>query len=415
MTGLKWWGISAVLMVFSVAAYIRLATEPSDFGEDQKVDLAAEEVIYPHIISPGSTLYNVLRELSVSPQEIQAIVTAAKPVMDLSRLRGGTQFRLMHLTDPSSELIGVEFLLSPIERIEIKKSDGNWAANKISETVDSKIVTFNGVVESSLWESAESAKMDPNLIVQLAEIFAWQVDFSREVRARDRWRLSVEQKFVRGRPIGWGAILAAEYQNADRNFTAVLYQNGDVSGYYAADGSSLRRMFLKSPIRYGRISSRFQRKRFHPVLKINRPHLGVDYAAPSGTPIRTVGDGVVAYAGWLGGGGRTIKIRHNGSYQTNYLHLSRIEKGIRVGSRVQQGQTIGYVGSSGLATGPHLHFEFVQSGRVLDPLSQKFPTAEPVSQARLTEFKSHALAQLSGLPVWEPVALSDQREPAGKN
>lgn len=395
-------GVGFALALTIIAAVLTWSSREAEWdgAGEPAVDALAEEPVYPHLIPSRSTLYNVLREMNVSPSTIHEIVTGAKPVMDLGKLHAGTQFRLVRLTDPSSDLIGIEFLLSPIEKIEVKKVDGVWSAEKIVGTVESKVVHFQGSVKSTLWESAEEARMDPILIVQLAEIFAWQVDMAREVRVNDRWRLSVERKFVRGRPIGWGSILAAEYENAGRAFTAVLYQAGNTSGYYAADGSSLRRMFLKSPIRYGRISSRFQMRRFHPVLKIHRPHLGVDYAAPTGTPIRSVGDGTVTHAGWLGGGGRTIKVRHNSSYQTHYLHLSRIEKGIRNGVRIQQGQTIGYVGSTGLASGPHLHFEFVYNGKVVDPLGQKFPTAEPVPPAQLSDFQTLAQQTLSALPGW---------------
>lgn len=363
---------------------------------------ATEQVVYPHIISPRSTLYNVLKELGVSSQVIQQIVTATKPVIDLGRLRAGTQFRMIHLTDPTSQLVGLEFYLSPVERILIKNVEGFWQAEKVTEVVETKLVTFRGVVETTLWESAEAAQMDPNLIVQLSEIFAWQVDFAREVRINDRWRISIEQKFVRGQAIGWGSILAAEFENEGQLYTAILFKTGpEQYGYYAADGSSLRRMFLKSPIRFGRVTSGFNMRRFHPVLKVRRPHLGVDYGAPVGTPIRSVGNGVVTHAGWMGGGGNTVKIRHNSTYETAYLHLSRIEKGIRPGAKVQQAQVIGAVGQTGLATGPHLHFEFKQNGRVVNPLSQKFPSAEPVPNQLMAEFKVQSGSMLGRLPSWE--------------
>ena len=369
------------------------------------------EVTYPHLLPPRTSLYTVLRELNVTSQTIHQIVEAAKPIMDLGRLRAGTQFRVVHLTDPSSDLVQIEFLLSAVEILNIEKVAGVWAAQKRTETVDSRVVTFKGLVTSSLWESAEAAQMNPDLIVQLAEIFAWQVDFAREVRANDHWRLSVEQKLVRGKVIGWGSILAAEYVNADQMHNAVLFKSGEHSGYYAADGTSLRRMFLKSPIKYGRISSTFKRRRFHPILKIFRPHLGVDYAAPTGTPIRAVGDGRVTLAAWHGGGGKTIKIRHNSNYETAYLHMSRFEQGIRTGVRVEQGQVIGYVGSTGQSTGPHLHFEFVHNRKVVDPLTQAFPTAEPVPDRRLAEFQAHAINLFKGLPTWEGLDVTG-RDPS---
>lgn len=376
-----------------------LSAEPDSDFEAEPISL---EEAFPYVIPNQSTLFSVLRVQGISPQTIEEIVQASKPVYDLKNIRAGVRFQLLRENQPSAEVLGITFRFSPVEQLEIKKENGIWTAAKIVEEVNKKVVTFNGVVNSSLWESAEKANMDPNLISDLAEIFAWEVDFSREVRVKDRWRLSVEQKFVRGEPIGWGDILAAEYENAGEIHKAVLFRKeGENLGYFTPEGASLRKMFLKSPIRYGRISSKFQRKRFHPVLGINRPHLGVDYAAPIGTPIRAVGDGVVIFAGWSGGGGKVIKIRHNSTYQTAYKHLNGYAKGVRNGARIRQGDVIGYVGNTGLSTGPHLHFEFFQAGVFVDPLGKKFPSADPVPQKLLGEFKSSAVQLLELLPNWE--------------
>jgi murein DD-endopeptidase MepM/ murein hydrolase activator NlpD len=307
---------------------------------------------------------------------------------------------------------GIKFRFSPVESLEVTKTNEAWVAKKITEKVDTRVVTFSGTVKSSLWESAEDAHMDPNLISDLAEIFAWQVDFAREVRANDRWRLSVEEKLVRGTPIGWGSILAAEYVNDGQTFQAVLFRNnGEDIGYFAPDGSSLRRLFLKSPLRYSRISSRFSSHRFHPILGYRRPHLGVDYAAPRGTPVHAVGDGIVTVAARRGGAGNMIRIRHNSIYQTAYKHLRGFAHGIHSGVRVHQGQIIGYVGTTGLSTGPHLHFEFWESGRYVDPLGKKFPSADPVPKRFMASFKSEVTDLLSSLPNWDNVQIS-LREPA---
>jgi len=381
---------------------------PREFfsSEDLKPEPTAEiyeQPVYPHHIAPGSSLFITLRELEVSPATIHAIVQSTKPVFDLSRLAAGTPFRLIQT---NQEVTALEFLLSSTEKLIVRNTNGTWAAEKLREKVETRIVTFRGMVKSTLWESAAEANMHPDLIVQLAEIFGWQVDFAREVRVNDRWRLSVEQKMVRGDVVGWGAILAAEYENAGQKHDAVLFKHGDQTGYFGSDGSNLRRMFLKSPIKFGRISSRFNLRRFHPVLKTRRPHLGTDYAAPTGTPIRSVGDGVVTLAAWHGGGGKTIKIRHNASYATAYLHLSRFAEGVKSGARVKQGQIIGYVGSTGLSTGPHLHFEFAHNGRVMDPLRVSFPSSDPIPAGAMASFTPHAQQQLSALPTWDGLAIS---------
>lgn len=361
------------------------------------------EELYPYVIPPKSTLASVLDEMDVSSQVVHQIVQAAKPVYDLGRLKPGTRYQLTYADpkDETSEVTGIKFYFSPIEMLEVRKVANEWSAQKITETVETRVMTFSGVVKSSLWASAAEAKMDPNLISDLAEVFAWQIDFSREIQQNDRWRLSVEQKLVKGKPVGWGQILAAEYENANQNLVGVLYHvNDNQYGYYSPDGMSLRRMFLKSPIRYGRISSRFTMKRFHPILQYNRPHLGVDYAAPVGTPIRAVGDGVIADIGTRGGAGKMIRIRHNSEYQTAYKHMSGFAKGVHSGSHIQQGQVIGYVGTTGLSTGPHLHFEFFQGGRYVDPLGKKFPSADPIPKDRLAQFQAEVTRQVASLPAW---------------
>ncbi len=349
------------------------------------------EELFPHEITPKSTLSSSLRKLEVPSQVIHQIVEAAKPVGDLTKVKAGMRFQIVKTPDPNSEVVGFKFRFSAIEMLEIRKLNGTWVAEKIVEPTETRVVTFSGNVQVSLWESAEQAKMDPYLIAELAEIFAFEVDFAREVRANDEWHLSVEEKLVRGQHYAWGSILEAQFINAGEPHDAILFRmNGEKLGYFTPEGKSLRRMFLKSPIKFGRISSRFQKARFHPILKISRPHLGVDYAAPAGTPIRAVGSGVIKQAAWSGGGGKTIRIRHNSTYETAYKHLSRFADGIRPGANVQQGQTIGYVGNTGLSTAPHLHFEFYIAGRYVDPLSQKFPSADPVPPELMKQFQSEA-------------------------
>ncbi len=368
--------------------------------------------VFPYQIKKNQTAFDILNEAGLSGIDIHQVVEIAKPYFNLHKLKAGTKYQLYNDTEPNKSLTGITFRFSPEEFLVLKKENNIWSAKTIHEPVELKLVTYAGVVTNSLWESADSAGMDPNLISELAEIFAWQVDFAREVRLNDRWRLSVEQRLVHGEPIGWGKIIAAEYINAGEKNTAVLFrQDGKDHGYFAPDGSSLRRMFLKTPMRFGRISSRFQRARFHPILKVRRPHLGVDYAAPTGTPIRAVGDGIVEVAGMRGGGGNTVKIRHNSTYQTAYLHLSRIN--VRQGARVSQGQIIGLVGTTGLSTAPHLHFEFFQNGSYVDPLGKKFPSAEPIPQTMMQVFLASLQPALQSLPPWPNagVAMTDSQPP----
>lgn len=359
------------------------------------------EPVFDLTIKRNSTLFDALLRAGLSAQDVNSIVAAAKPIKNLNRMRAGTPFRVEQELGPVQGIASVEFKFSPIEFLKLERLAQEWKATWVEHEVDVQLVTYTGLVTTSLWESALDANMNPDLIAELAEIFAWQVDFSREVRTNDRWRLTVERKYARGNPIGWGRIVAAEYLNAGELYQAILLRHdGRTIGYFAPDGTSLKKMFLKSPIRFGRISSRFNLRRFHPILKKRRPHFGVDYAAPRGTPVRAVGDGTISFAGWKGGAGKTIWIRHNSIYKTAYKHLNGYAPGVRRGSKVRQGQIIGYVGSTGLSTGPHLHFEFFEGGRYVDPLGRKFPSADPVPTRLSSHFESAASESLAQLPPW---------------
>lgn len=409
----------AVVVLFVSGFYaaqmlLRVSQGDSSANENQNQSLQTSIPLYltpeeefPYQFPKNSTFFSVLRQEDIPGSEIQKIVEAAKPYYNLAKIQPGIRYQLTYDESPDPQLISIRFRFSGLESLNVIKNNDVWVAEKKVEEVEIRNATFFGEVNSSLWESAKLAKMDPVLISELSDIFAWQVDFAREVRVGDRWRLSVEQKYVRGQPAGWGSILSAEYQNAGESFVAILFRvEGEDRGYFAPDGSSLRRMFLKSPIQFGRITSGFSRKRFHPILQVNRAHNGVDYAAPTGTPVRAVGDGTIEFSGWSGGGGNVIKVRHNSIYQTAYKHLSRYANGIRRGVKVKQGQVIGYVGSTGLSTAPHLHFEFYQAGRFVDPVGKKFPSADPVPSNQLALFQSGAAEKLQLLPPWETVEVS---------
>ncbi len=395
-----------MLIIGSISIFYKSKQKIINFEETAQAETELNEVVpieqrYPYVIEPRATFSESLRKLDISPRDIHDIVVAAKPIKDLGRLHPGIRFQILHAPNEIGNLVSIRIKLSPQEVLLVQKELNTWVAEKITKQIQTKVATFRGLVKSSLWESALEAGMNPTIIAELAEIFAWQVDFSREVQVGDRWRLSVEEEFVKGESIGWGSILSAEYINGANTYTAILFRKEkEDMGYFAPDGTSLKRVFLKSPIQYGRISSRFSKRRFHPVLKVARPHNGVDYAAPTGTPIRAVGDGMIAFVGRSGGGGNVITVRHNSTYTTSYKHLSRFAKGLRKGSSVQQGQTIGYVGATGLASGPHLHFEFFVNGRYVDPLSQKFPTAEPIPPDKLVNFLEMKDKFFAYLPDW---------------
>lgn len=350
-------------------------------------------------ILSGSSFYAALSALDVSGETIKHVVDGTEENFDLSSLKPNTTGIAYFTDDLETKLVSVEVKLDKRTILKISETpDGTWISQLDKLPITKRIVSFNGIVALSLWESARSVGMNPMLIDKLADIFAWQIDFSREVVSGDTWRISVEQQEVNDKVIGYGNILAAEYINNKEKYTAVRYpQYAKNADYYDLEGQSLRRMFLKSPLNFRRISSRFSKSRFHPVLKRRRAHNGVDYAAKPGTPVKTVGDGTVVFMGWKGGGGRVVKVKHNSKYSTAYMHLRGFAKGLRKGARIPQGKVIGYVGSSGLATGPHLHFSFYENGRYIDPLGKKFPSANPVPRKELDEFKTYAIQSVETL------------------
>jgi murein DD-endopeptidase MepM/ murein hydrolase activator NlpD len=264
-------------------------------------------------------------------------------------------------------------------------------------------------IRGSLYAALAARKENLQIAADLVDIFAWDVDFHTDLRAGDRVRVLIEE-FHHGKSATYHRILAAELVNQRRVLQAVYYPpEGENGAFYRPDGRAMRRMFLASPLKYARISSGFSYSRFHPILKVSRPHLGVDYAAPRGTPVYSVGDGVVEWAGTKGGGGTMLTIRHDSVYATHYLHLARFAPGVHAGTRVTQGQLIGYVGATGLATGPHLDFRLTEHGTYLNPVEHREFAAAPLSPAELPAYRAYArrrLAQLEGGHVSLPRAAT---------
>lgn len=269
--------------------------------------------------------------------------------------------------------------------------------------IEVKIKMVSGTINDSFYLAGEKAGLSAKTIMNLADIFAWEVDFARQLRSGDQFKVIYEQKYLDGDYLGDGQILAAELSLSNKPYKAFQLRDADGKhlGYYNDEGKNLRKAFLRNPINYTRISSHFQRKRHHPIKKELRDHKGVDYAAPTGTPIYAAGNGVVSYKNWRGGYGRMIIVKHAGKYETVYAHMSRYGK-FNVGQTVKQGDVIGYVGMSGMATGPHLHYEFRINGVHYDPLRVKFPDAAPVQKAYKNQFMQYANLMDSQLSRIDP-------------
>lgn len=343
-------------------------------------------------ITRNATLGGLLRD-TLSPEGVHELVAAARPAYDLARLSVGHPFGATF--GPDGLLAAFTYGIDELRTLKVTRREGRYEAEVLTRAYDVRVETVSGVVVSSLFGAVEDAGEQDQLAVDLAEIFAWDVDFNTELQRGDSFRVAVEKLYLDGKHVGYAKIHAAELLRGDRRLQAVRFEGRQETGYYAPDGNPLRKAFLRSPLRFTRISSGFTHARFHPILKTMRPHLGVDYAAPVGTPVRAAGGGVVTLAGWSGGYGKTVKIRHPNGYETLYGHLSRI--GVKPGQRVEQAQVIGAVGTTGRSTGPHLDYRMIKDGSFVNPLKLKSPPASPVPAAERAAFdaaRDRALAAL---------------------
>jgi murein DD-endopeptidase MepM/ murein hydrolase activator NlpD len=338
-------------------------------------------------VDGGETFGELLHQAGADSGTTQEILHAARPIMNFRHLRQGQEFVLTRSSE--AEIESLCYRPQPGEEICIRRQADGFQAQKESVPVTTQIVTISGTIESSLFDAVIAAKERPELAVRLAEIFAWDLDFYTDPRPGDRFRLVFEKKqYEGGEAVDYGQILAAQYDNDGRTYRAILFHDrGGRPAYYAADGQSLQKAFLRSPLKFAaRISSHYNVHRFHPVLKRYRPHLGTDYAAPVGTPVQAVASGRVVFAGRRRGDGNMVQVQHANGYQTYYLHLSRTL--VRRGQTLQQGQLVGLVGATGLATGPHLDFRVRRLGNFVDFEKMKLPPARPVARADLKEFEA---------------------------
>ncbi len=339
-------------------------------------------------IAPGDSLYTILRRENVDIQKIMELVKVSEPLHDLSRTLPGNAYSLQ--MDEEGQLVWFRYQIDEQHTLVVQATADGFKPTLETWSFETRTVGIAEFIEDSLYNAIIQAGETPQLAYALADLFAWDIDFTTDIQVGDFFRLVVEKDYTSdGKFIRYGPILAAEISNGGKIFRAFYFQDPEGhSDYYNERGESLRKQFLKAPLNFRRISSGFTQKRFHPILKIYRPHLGVDYAAPTGTPVVAVGDGVVTWAGWKGGYGHFIQIKHSGNYVTHYAHLSRYAAGIRRGIKVEQGQIIGYVGSTGLSTGPHLDFRLSKNGQFINPLETPEITAEPVKSAYRKDFEA---------------------------
>jgi murein DD-endopeptidase MepM/ murein hydrolase activator NlpD len=329
-------------------------------------------------------LSEILLEHGITMQEIEQVITNSDSVFDVRKVRSGNNYTLFCDTDSIERVRYLVYEHDPVTFYVFSFNDSlNITAFK--KEIRKEIKYSSGTIETSLWESMIAGGIHPSVAFGLSDIFAWTVDFFG-LQKGDSFKVIYEERFIDDRSLGAEKIFGAQFTWAGKTITAIPFIQNGKETFFDGDGNSLRKAFLKAPLQFSRISSRFSSSRMHPVLRIRRPHFGVDYAAPVGTPVLAIGDGKVVFAGTENGSGRMVKIVHNSVYSTAYLHLNDFGNGINPGAFVQQGQIIGYVGISGLSTGPHLDFRFYRNGSPVDPLSVEAPPVEPVSEENRIRF-----------------------------
>lgn len=350
-------------------------------------------------VSNGETLGGILNRLGATRQQINQVGTLAREEFDVRQIRAGKQFLALYATDSAkNEVLQYWVYLPDARTAKVLHLTDSLHVEHLQKPIRIVPCKAEVVIESSLWNAMAGNDLPVELALELSEIYAWTIDFFG-LQQGDSIRVFYDEQYVDSVRWGIGRIYAANFYHGKRWqeaywFDIADYQATDTRcrGYFDAEGNSLRKAFLKAPLNYKRISSKFTYARKHPVYKVVRPHTGVDYAAPAGTPVVAIGDGVVIEKGYKGGGGNSVKIRHNSTYTTAYLHLSKYGKDIAVGKRVNQGQVIGYVGSTGASTGPHLDFRVWKGGTPIDPLKMVSPPVEPVPATLRPTFDSVVVA-----------------------
>ena len=338
-------------------------------------------------VKSGDSLSKLFKRAKLTTKQLDEVMKSGEAAKKLTKIFPKDIIRV--LTDDNGALQALRYEINPETYLMVEREHGELVARELKHTIETRVAHAEGTIDSSLFLAANEANISENVVMELAGIFGWDIDFALDIRKGDSFKLLYEEIFRNGEKVKDGEILAAEFINDGEVYRAVRYTNPESNRteYYTPEGKSMRKEFLRTPVNFTRISSRFTTKRYHPVLQKFRSHKGVDYAAKRGTPIRAAGDGKVIFKGKKGGYGRVVIIQHGSKYTTLYAHLNSYNKKIGVGKRVKQGQTIAYVGSSGLATGPHLHYEFRVNGVHRNPQTVRLPSSGPVPKRYMADFE----------------------------
>ena len=393
--------IILVIAFFFILVIFNLTHQPASVQDSvlNNEDNNNRVLAVNYIIESGETFASIMKRHGVPESNIALILESAEGIYDFSRIKADQPFRLIYIDGVFS---GIEYDINDQRVLIIEKVGEEFQAREEDIQYDINQVVAGAVIISSLFEDALRVGIEEETILELADIFAWDIDFATDIREGDSFKIVYEKRFREGREVGPGRILAARFKSQGIVYWAFLYEEQDKGEqYYDFEGRSLARQFLRSPLNYSYISSGFSYGRFHPILKKVLPHLAIDYAASAGTPVVSTAGGQVVYAGWKGGDGIVVEVKHNGIYSTQYGHLSGMARGIGRGIQVKQGQVIGYVGSTGFATGPHLQYSMTKNGTLVNPLNLKLPSSGEPIKPELKEDFNKAKEQFKNLLLGE--------------
>jgi murein DD-endopeptidase MepM/ murein hydrolase activator NlpD len=352
--------------------------------------------IQPNIIKKNDVFGSILSENGLTTNMIMLIEHEAKNIFNIRNIQVGAKYHVIKKHECDDKPMAIVYEPDKYKYIVYDLRD-SVSVQLVEKNVEVCEQTAYGEIESSLWKALEAQNVNPSIIDLMEEALSTSVDFYHTKKG-DKFKLIYENKYIDGELIGMGRLIAACYINDNGASYSMLYKTKDYEGYFDAEGRPAKKTFLKAPVKFTKISSNYNLRRFHPIKGKTIPHLGTDYAAPYGTEIRSVADGVVTNASYTSGNGNFVKVKHDNVYETQYLHMSRFAKGVRPGTRVKQGQTIGYVGSTGLSTGPHVCFRFWKNGRQVNHLKEKLPTAQPMNMTELPayfEYRDQMLVKLN--------------------
>ena len=418
----KRWPLIGVGVLALLGVVTAFALPPSGTEDVVQLDTVLERLAAPVValndaeasiflreetIQRSDTFFSVVARLGVSDQDALAFLRTNSKTQQISRqLRPGKTVTAK--TDENGKLIAIYFPLAGQESVfAIERRGNDFVAGEKNLDLEPLTVVKSGAISTSLFGATDAADIPDAIAIQLAEIFGGDIDFHRDIRKGDQFSLTYETFSYQGKPVQSGRILAAEFINDGNLFTAYWYETEKGRGaYYTAEGKSVQKAFLRSPLAFSRITSGFSTGRQHPVLNVMRAHKGIDYGAPTGTPVRAVSDATIEFSGRKGGYGNLIVLKHQGAYSTAYGHLSKFAPGIKKGGHVTQGDTIGFVGQTGLATGPHLHYEFRVNSQQVNPLSIKLPDVNKLEAAQLARFKNAISTCVSQLSLAKELSLA---------